>query len=379
MTNKSLITTLTISSAIAISSLTGSIQSLATEQTPSTKKLNYEQSTQLKDISASVYIPQVQAIVKVSSPTTYKVKAGDTLSEIAAKYDMSYSKLMKLNSLSSTIIYVGQTLKLNDKSIQTSTSTTNTSNSSYKVKAGDTLGKIAAQHGTTYTNIMKLNNLSSTVIYIGQSLKVSGTVTNSNTTTTNTSNTTSSTSKSSYKVKAGDTLSKIAAQYGTNYSQLMKLNNLSSTMIFVGQTLKISGSTSSNITQVSNEVASNSSSNKLAIATKAAMAQIGVPYVFGGSNSSGFDCSGLIHYALKKAGYDYGRTTAAGYYSLGKKVTTPQYGDLVFFKNTYKAGISHIGFYIGDGKMISASGDKVQVSDINDRYWSSHFVGYNRL
>lgn len=380
MTNKSLVTKLTISSAIAISSLSGAMQSLATDQTSLNKKVNYEQSTQLKDISASVYIPQAQSIVKVSSPTTYKVKAGDTLSQIAAKYGMTYSKLMKMNNLSSTMIFVGQTLKLNDKSVKTpaSSSSSNTSKSTYKVKAGDTLGKIAAQYGTTYTNIMKLNNLSSTVIYIGQNLKVSGKASIS-TNNTNTSNTTSTTSTSSYKVKAGDTLSKIAAQHGTNYSQLMKLNNLSSTMIFVGQTLKISGSTSSNITQVSNKVPTNSTSTKLAVATKAAMAQIGVPYVFGGGSSSGFDCSGLIHYALKKAGYDYGRTTAAGYYSLGKKVTTPQYGDLVFFKNTYKAGISHVGFYIGNGKMISASGDKVQVSDINDRYWSSHFAGYKRL
>lgn len=378
MTEKSLITTLTISSAIAISSLTGGLQSQAVENTELKKEVGYQQFSQLKDINSSVYIPQTQSIVKVSSPTTYKVKAGDTLSEIAAKYGTSYSNLMKINNLSSTMIFVGQTLKLTGKTTQTSTTTTTASKSNYKVKAGDTLGKIAAQYGTTYTNIMKLNNLSSTVIYIGQSLQVSGKNSTSNSTISS-SNTTSTTSKSSYKVKSGDTLSKIASVHGTTYSQLMKLNNLSSTMIFVGQTLKISGSTSSNITQISNEVPTSSSSTKLAIATKAAMTQIGVPYVFGGSNSSGFDCSGLIHYALKKAGYDFGRTTAAGYYSLGKTVTSPQYGDLVFFKNTYKSGISHVGFYIGDGKMISASGDKVQVSDINDRYWSSHFAGYKRL
>lgn len=253
-----------------------------------------------------------------------------------------------------------------------------TTQDTYKVVSGDTLSKIAQKYGTSYQQIMSLNNLSSTMIYPGQTLKVSGSkqqTTTTNQTTTNNQTTTTSkpanTTSGTYTVAKGDTLSKIAQAHNTTYTQLMENNNLSSTMIYVGQTLKVRGASASQAP---------SQSSTLVAATKAALTQVGVPYVFGGSSpSQGFDCSGLIDYAFKQAGFNYGRTSAAGYYTLGTKVTTPQYGDLVFFEGTYKSGISHVGFYIGDGKMVSASGTHVQIDDITNSYWQSHFVGYKRF
>lgn len=278
-----------------------------------------------------------------------------------------------------------------------------TTQDTYKVVSGDTLSKIAQKYGTSYQQIMSLNNLSSTMIYPGQTLQVSGskqqTTTNNQPTASKPANTTSGT----YTVAKGDTLSKIAQAHNTTYTQLMENNNLSSTMIYVGQTLKVRGASASQapsnqVVQTSNPTTSTqntqqntqqnnqqtqqapSQSSTLVAATKAALTQVGVPYVFGGSSpSQGFDCSGLIDYAFKQAGFNYGRTSAAGYYTLGTKVTTPQYGDLVFFEGTYKSGISHVGFYIGDGKMVSASGTHVQIDDITNSYWQSHFVGYKRF
>ncbi|WP_338838865.1 LysM peptidoglycan-binding domain-containing protein [Kurthia gibsonii] len=274
-----------------------------------------------------------------------------------------------------------------------------TTQDTYKVVSGDTLSKIAQKYGTSYQQIMSLNNLSSTTIYPGQTLKVSGskqqTTTNNQATASKPANTASGT----YTVVKGDTLSKIAQAHNTTYTQLMETNNLSSTMIYVGQTLQVRGASTSQapsnqVVQTSNPTTSTqntqqnnqqtqqapSQSSTLVAATKAALTQVGVPYVFGGSSpSQGFDCSGLIDYAFKQAGFNYGRTSAAGYYTLGTKVTTPQYGDLVFFEGTYKSGISHVGFYIGDGKMVSASGTHVQIDDITNSYWQSHFVGYKRF
>lgn len=103
----------------------------------------------------------------------------------------------------------------------------------------------------------------------------------------------------------------------------------------------------------------------------------GVKYVFGGSSPSGFDCSGFIYYVYKNNGYPIERKAARHYWQDVKKTDNPKAGDLIFFKNTYRSGISHIGIYMGDGKFIHASSNKgVTISNVNDTYYKNHFAGY---
>ncbi|PEY38922.1 N-acetylmuramoyl-L-alanine amidase [Bacillus cereus] len=101
---------------------------------------------------------------------------------------------------------------------------------------------------------------------------------------------------------------------------------------------------------------------------------IGVPYVWGGASPSGFDCSGFISYV-----FGVGRQTAEGFYNSVQKVDSPQPGDLVFFKNTYKQGISHIGIVVGDGTMVHAGDKGIAVSSLSSPYNQQHFAGYGRL
>ena len=54
-------------------------------------------------------------------------------------------------------------------------------------------------------------------------------------------------------------------------------------------------------------------------------------------------------------------------------------GDLVFFENTYREGISHAGIYIGDGQFIHAGTKKVEISTIDSAYWKDKFVGFTRF
>ena len=100
---------------------------------------------------------------------------------------------------------------------------------------------------------------------------------------------------------------------------------------------------------------------------------IGVPYKWGGTTPSGFDCSGFIYYVYKQAGYDISRTSAQGYSDRSFYVDSPQVGDLVFFKNTYKQGISHVGIYVGNNQFINASSSGVEITSLNNSYWSKHF------
>ncbi|EON72525.1 NlpC/P60 family protein [Lysinibacillus sphaericus] len=174
-------------------------------------------------------------------------------------------------------------------------------------------------------------------------------------------------SAATYTVKSGDSLWKIANQHGVSYQTLMSWNNLSSSNIFVGQKLNL------NTTLPSTP---NTPTNLVQIAKQ----QLGVKYAFGGTKpSTGFDCSGYITYVYNNAGISTPRKTAAGFYNSAKKVSTPKVGDLVFFANTYKPGISHAGIYIGNNQMINASNSGVTIANINSTYWKQYFVGYGRL
>lgn len=87
-----------------------------------------------------------------------------------------------------------------------------------------------------------------------------------------------------------------------------------------------------------------------------ALAKQGSRYYWGASGPTYFDCSGLVYWAHKQAGVRIGRTTAAGYAGSGKSVSynNLQIGDVITFN--YGRGVAHIGIYIGNGRMVHASG-----------------------
>lgn len=182
-----------------------------------------------------------------------------------------------------------------------------------------------------------------------------------------------SASAANYTVQRGDTLFKIALNHGTTYQTIMELNNLTSSSIFAGQVLQVDGSPKAIATP--EKAFTTPKTDVINIAKK----YLGTRYVFGGKSPAGFDCSGFIYYVMKQSGKSIARTNAESYYSKSKRVSAPQIGDLVFFSNTYKAGISHVGIYIGNGKMISASGSKVQIEPIKSGYWKKYFTGYGRI
>lgn len=108
---------------------------------------------------------------------------------------------------------------------------------------------------------------------------------------------------------------------------------------------------------------------------------IGVPYSFGGSTPHGFDCSGYTSYVFNEMGISIPRTTLTQW-EVGSSVSRSdlQVGDLVFFKNTYRAGISHVGIYVGNNDFISATSSRgIAVVSMSSNYWGPRYVGAKRV
>lgn len=191
---------------------------------------------------------QTQTTTAAASADSYTVQSGDTLSAIAERFGTSYQAIASLNNLSNpNQIFVGQVLRLNNTNSHVNASTNSqTTTGAYTVKSGDTLSGIADQFGTSYQALAQMNGISNpNDIYVGQVIKISG---NSSTSSQPVSHV-----SGSYTVQSGDTLSGIASQYGTSYEVLAQLNGISNPNdIYVGQTIRLAGSSSTNYSGNSN-------------------------------------------------------------------------------------------------------------------------------
>lgn len=108
---------------------------------------------------------------------------------------------------------------------------------------------------------------------------------------------------------------------------------------------------------------------------------IGTPYAYGGTTTSGFDCSGYTQFVFKKQGINIPRSTGEQF-AMGTAVKKSDLktGDLVFF-NTFGNRVSHVGIYIGSSRFIHSSTSKgVMISSINDpAYWGKRYLGARRV
>ena len=160
-------------------------------------------------------IPDEMDIVENNSET-YVVVPGDTLYNIARKFNIDVNTLKDINNLSSNTLSIGQILLI-DPNLYTPSETFDETDI-YIVKAGDTLYKIANKYGITVNELKDLNNLTNNILSINQELKVPN---------------------SKYIVKKGDTLWSISKNNNISVNKLKELNNLTSNTLSIGQELII--------------------------------------------------------------------------------------------------------------------------------------------
>ena len=180
----------------------------------------------------------------VQKPIVHTVKRGEALSLIAREYNQSTADLVAYNSLKKTTLYVGQKINIPGGKVQSSVSPKVVKKVVkepivHTVKPGEALSLIAREYNQSTADLVAYNNLKKTSLYVGQKIKIPG---ESSVNVNTVKKAVKAPEPTHHKVKSGESLSVIAKRYGRTAKQFQAYNNLSSSRLLVGQTLKIPSS-----------------------------------------------------------------------------------------------------------------------------------------
>ena len=351
--------------------------------------------------------PPPAPVKQAMKAQTYKVQEGDTLLAIAARFGITPETVLWANNLGNgELLQIGEELTILP-----------VSGVLHSVGKGETLGEIAEAHLADVGKLMDANALEDAdKLQEGQVLIIPGGMM----TTTEVPGLPSAPSARElasaprYAVKQGDTLLSIADAFGVRPSVIQVANNLlNPDMLQVGAELSIpGGKVPAPKAQQGTPPAPAPAARPAAPAPTAkavppppppapapapaasgtatgdhiaALSQryVGYRYVWGGTSpNTGFDCSGFVWYVYKQAGVSIPRAPLEGQLGAGPRISMDKLlpGDLVFWQNTYKAGLSHVGIYLGGGRFINAESEAVgvQIRSLSDPFWAARYVGAAR-
>lgn len=227
---------------------------------------------------------------------------------------------------------------------------TASANTLYEVKKGDTLTKIAKLNKVAIKDLRSWNKLTKDSIYIKQKLIVK---------------------------KMTDTTTKTPAKVIATKPVIVTNVPRQETVVAPVQ-VKDAQVTTAPIAEQAKNLSTKGQAVYSLLIDYARLLE-GVPYLYAGNTAAGFDCSGFIYFIHSQTGLDITRHSSESYFTQTSNVTVPVAGDLVFFENTYKQGISHMGVYLGESKFIHAGSKGVEVASLESAYWKEHFVSFNRF
>ncbi len=388
------------------------------------------------DLASDIIVPDQSLLILPVSGVRHKVEEGDTIDSLAAAYQTEASAIIEFNQLTdprrlvpgdnlvipggrpqavfSAVADAGAAegtggLPSEGRASAVASASAATPRApdpwTYVVKPGDVLHRIAERYGINTSTILYANNLRDPDgIYPGQELTmlpVSGVL---------------------YTVQPGDMLREVAERYGISLSSILKSNNVADPgQLIAGAEIilpgavpirraapqQVAGAPGSGVAAGGAATGSQSGASARAAAPVAAppaadagpapipvsagaggkivgiaSRYLGSAYVWGGHSPGGFDCSGFTWYVYQQAGIRIPVHDLWGQVQSGPRVRPSDLepGDLVFFQNTYKPGLSHSGVYIGGGRFINAVDERsgVTVSSMNDSYWGPRYFGASR-
>jgi len=380
----------------------------------------------MKKISVLLVIFTLFVVVTgASAKSTYTVKKGDNLYDIARKFNISVNDIEKTNKVSAKTLKPGKKIVIPEKegksskaarkvSLKEKTTVETSSNPAkldmvdavpsgmpsshekaekepdrsvkadeetdkyHTVKKGDTLKSITKKYKVSESDIRNLNELHSAKLRTGQKLlvKLQGPKT--------------------YVVKKGDNLWRIAKKFDMDADDLMEINEMSSPALKAGRKLYLEEKPevvnvdqkylimAKNIEEElkkvpeSPEFAEQNTQDKI---VTFARKLLHIPYKFGGNTILGIDCSAYVKKVYGLMGVSLPRT-AREQFKEGEEIGKEELsvGDLVFFR-TYASFPSHVGIYLGNNLFIHASskGKKVTIDNLETPYYLKRFIGGKRL
>lgn len=392
------------------------VWSLAQQHGVSIKSVEKLNAKALNGNSNLIFVGQKLQINGESSSSaekgTYTVKAGDTLWDLADKYQTSVQALQKLNGLSSDLIVVGQSLQVSGtkaattptKSATTSAAATtehaasaassSTTSASTEVQDSVSTTSSSTSSATSASSVastdsVSASNESSTTDESSTTLKTAYVPAASSTTQSSSTVSSQATSDSSTQVSsaASQSSTSTASQANTNTVASQSSSSTASQSNSSAATSSTTSAATSSASQASSTATNNNSSststnnnanlNSGSVTGLALqLAQANIPYVWGGSTLSGMDCSGLVAYVyLHAAGISLPHNTVAQEAHVSThSVSAAQPGDILFWGA--KGATYHDAIYLGNNQFVAAptEGQNVKVQSITSDFMPS-FAG----
>ena len=351
----------------------------------------------------------------IAHADSVKVQKSDTVWALSQKYGVSVKSIESLNNINqnSHLIFVGQDINIPGKTDSKVTKIT--------VKSGDSLSVLAEKYGVSVNAIMKANNLSSSLIIVGQSLTIpaaNGSASQASSTyvpqatqqvtvqassaaaqtvvtpapssaaTTYVAPASSAvTSQAVTSVAPSSAVSSVASSVAPSSSAVTSQavtsvapSSAATTPSYATHTS--SAATTTNTTNVASSAAPSSATTTTTQNTGSvtglarSLANNTIPYVWGGKTASGFDCSGFVSYVYQhSAGISLpSYTVAMESYVTKKSVSAAQPGDLLFWGSA--GSTYHVAIYLGNNQYANAPtfGQNTKVSTISSYFYPS-FAG----